>query len=266
MLRQLHGLPGLFAAVFLVTLAVTGSILALAPALDRAGAVVPPAGEVNVAHLAGRVVANYPDTEQIVRDLSGPGGRLLQPGWPGLAGADLVNPVTCWASCRHKGKKRGFTHLLHQQVTVYSRSAFENSPVAGTEPVILVGAGAGIGPLTGFIRKNTDRNPMYLYWGGRSANSDFLYQPELGHYLEDRRLTGLSTAFSRSDERAYVQDRLRQDQTALRQMVETGAQILVCGGRDMAAGVKQVFEEILQPLRLEVDDLKVQGRYLEDVY
>ncbi|HEY9120391.1 MAG TPA: nitric oxide synthase, partial [Marinobacter sp.] len=90
--------------------------------------------------------------------------------------------------------------------------------------------------------------------------------PELGHYLEDRRLTGLSTAFSRSAERAYVQDRLRQDQTDLRQMVETGAQILVCGGRDMAAGVKQVFEEILQPLRLEVDDLRVQGRYLEDVY
>jgi len=136
----------------------------------------------------------------------------------------------------------------------------------GTVPVILIGAGAGIGPLTGFIRKNTARNPMYLYWGGRSANSDFLYQPELGHYLEDRRLTGLSTAFSRSDERAYVQDRLRQDERALRKLVETGAQILVCGGRDMAAGVKQVFEEILQPLRLEVDDLRGQGRYLEDVY
>ena len=29
MLRKLHGLPGLFAVVFLVTLAVTGSILAL---------------------------------------------------------------------------------------------------------------------------------------------------------------------------------------------------------------------------------------------
>ena len=130
----------------------------------------------------------------------------------------------------------------------------------------MIGAGAGIGPLTGFIRKNTARNPMYLYWGGRSPNSDFLYQPELGHYLEDQRLTGLSTAFSRSEEKAYVQDRLLQDQTALRQMVDTGAQILVCGGRDMAAGVKQVLEEILRPLRLEVDDLRAQGRYLEDVY
>jgi sulfite reductase (NADPH) flavoprotein alpha-component len=49
-------------------------------------------------------------------------------------------------------------------------------------------------------------------------------------------------------------------------MIDTGAQVLVCGGRDMAAGVKQVFEEILQPLRLEVEDLRAQGRYLEDVY
>ncbi|GAA0850099.1 PepSY domain-containing protein [Marinobacter szutsaonensis] len=162
----------------------------------------------------------------------------------------------------------GYLHGLKpgDSVEAFIRQNPGFRPATGTVPVILIGAGAGIGPLTGFIRKNTARNPMYLYWGGRSANSDFLYQPELGHYLEDRRLTGLSTAFSRSDERAYVQDRLRQDERALRKLVETGAQILVCGGRDMAAGVKQVFEEILQPLRLEVDDLRVQGRYLEDVY
>jgi len=139
-------------------------------------------------------------------------------------------------------------------------------PATGNTPVILIGAGAGIGPLTGFIRKNTELNPMYLYWGGRSSQSDFLYQPELGRYLEDHRLTGLNTAFSRSDERAYVQDKLRQDETAVRQMVKAGAQILVCGGRDMAAGVTQVIEEILKPLAIDVQTLRDQGRYLEDVY
>jgi sulfite reductase (NADPH) flavoprotein alpha-component len=139
-------------------------------------------------------------------------------------------------------------------------------PATGNTPVILIGAGAGIGPLTGFIRKNTKRNPMYLYWGGRSSQSDFLYQPELGRYLDDHRLTGLNTAFSRSDERAYVQDKLRQDQRAVRQMVNAGAQILVCGGRDMAAGVKQVIEDILRPLATDVETLRAEGRYLEDVY
>lgn len=139
-------------------------------------------------------------------------------------------------------------------------------PATGNRPVILVGAGAGIGPLTGFIRNNTSCNPMYLYWGGRDARSDFLYQPELGRYLEDHRLSGLNTAFSRTDERAYVQDKLKQDELAVRQMVNTGAQILVCGGRDMAAAVRQVIEDIIKPLHIDIETLRGQGRYLEDVY
>jgi len=139
-------------------------------------------------------------------------------------------------------------------------------PATGSQPVILIGAGAGIGPLTGFIRKNTRRNPMYLYWGGRDSSSDFLYQPELGRYLDDHRLSGLNTAFSRADERTYVQDRLKQDELAVQQMVSTGAQILVCGGRDMAAAVRQVIGDILKPLHIDIETLRGQGRYLEDVY
>lgn len=139
-------------------------------------------------------------------------------------------------------------------------------PAGGAQPIILVGAGAGIGPLAGFIRKNTERNPMYLYWGGRNPQSDFLYEPELNHYLTDHRLTGLNTAFSRATEKAYVQDAILADESALRQLIDKGAQVLVCGGRDMATSVSQVFDTILKPLRINVDNLKAEGRYLEDVY
>jgi sulfite reductase (NADPH) flavoprotein alpha-component len=150
----------------------------------------------------------------------------------------------------------------------------EFRPAVGSTPVILIGAGAGIGPLAGFIRKNTQRNPMFLYWGGRNEEADFLYQRDLGRYLDDHRLTGLQTAFSQAKnqaagqitEKTYVQDKLLQDQTAVRQMLEQGAQILVCGGRDMAAGVAQAINDILKPLQINVDVLKAQGRYLEDVY
>ena len=107
---------------------------------------------------------------------------------------------------------------------------------------------------------------MYLYWGGRNPQSDFLYQPELGGYLDDHRLTGLNTAFSRSAEKAYVQDAIIDDETALRQLIEKGAQVLVCGGRDMSSGVRQVFDSILKPSRMDVDELRAEGRYLEDVY
>ena len=139
-------------------------------------------------------------------------------------------------------------------------------PTGGAQSIILVGAGAGIGPLAGFIRKNTAHNPMYLYWGGRNPESDFLYEPELNNYLTDNRLTGLNTAFSRAAEKAYVQDSILADAVALRQLIEKGAQILVCGGRGMASSVSQVFDTILQPLNTNVDNLKAEGRYLEDVY
>jgi sulfite reductase (NADPH) flavoprotein alpha-component len=162
----------------------------------------------------------------------------------------------------------GYLHNLKpgDRITGFIQQNPGFRPAGGATPIILVGAGAGIGPLAGFIRKNTGLSPMYLYWGGRNPQSDFLYQPELGSYLDDHRLTGLNTAFSRSAEKAYVQDAIMDDETALRQLIEKGAQVLVCGGRDMASGVSQVFDSILKPLHLDVDVLRTEGRYLEDVY
>jgi sulfite reductase (NADPH) flavoprotein alpha-component len=139
-------------------------------------------------------------------------------------------------------------------------------PASGTHPVILIGAGTGIGPLAGFIRNNKARHPMHLYWGGRHPASDFLYEPELNRYLADRRLTALRAAFSQVQDRSYVQDRLIHDALALRRLIEKGAQVLVCGSREMAKGVMQALDEVLAPLNLSVLMLKTQGRYREDVY
>jgi sulfite reductase (NADPH) flavoprotein alpha-component len=139
-------------------------------------------------------------------------------------------------------------------------------PASGTHPVILIGAGTGIGPLAGFIRNNKARHPMHLYWGGRNPASDFLYEPELNQYLSDRRLTALRAAFSQVQDRSYVQDRLIGDALALRRLIEKGAQVLVCGSREMARGVMQALDEVLAPLNLSVQTLKAQGRYREDVY
>lgn len=139
-------------------------------------------------------------------------------------------------------------------------------PASGQAPIILIGAGTGIGPLAGFIRNNRSKHPMHLYWGGRNPDSDFLYEPELKHYLADQRLTQLHAAFSQANERSYVQDRLTRDALQLRQLIAAGAQILVCGGREMANGVMQAIDEILLPLHLSVLTLKAQGRYREDVY
>lgn len=162
----------------------------------------------------------------------------------------------------------GFLHELQTgaRIAGFIQPNPQFRPAQGTQPVILIGAGTGIGPLAGFIRGNRSRQPMHLYWGGRHPASDFLYEPELKGYLADRRLTALRAAFSQVQERGYVQDRLLADALALRRLVEKGAQVLVCGSRDMAKGVMLALDEVLAPLNLSVLTLKAQGRYREDVY
>lgn len=139
-------------------------------------------------------------------------------------------------------------------------------PASGKSPVVLIGAGTGIGPLAGFIRNNAGKHPMYLYWGGRDPASDFLYEPELDGYLADQRLTGLNAIFSRTANGGYVQDRLLDHSSQMRRLIEDGAQILVCGSRAMADSIRHTMEAILTPIGRDVATLKLQGRYREDVF
>jgi sulfite reductase (NADPH) flavoprotein alpha-component len=139
-------------------------------------------------------------------------------------------------------------------------------PASGKAPVILIGAGTGIGPLAGFIRNNTGKHPMYLYWGGRDPESDFLYEPELRDYLADRRLTQLHTAFSRVANGQRVQNRLMDDADNMRTLIDNGGQILVCGSSAMAGSVRQALDDLLAPLNMSVQQLKASGRYREDVF
>ncbi len=139
-------------------------------------------------------------------------------------------------------------------------------PASGKAPTVLIGAGTGIGPLVGFIRHNKAHNPMHLYWGGRCPNSDFLYEPELKSYLQDKRLTELNAVFSHDEKHSYVQDKISLDGEELRSLIKDGAQILVCGGRNMANSVAATISEIIAPVGMDLATLKAQGRYREDVY
>lgn len=139
-------------------------------------------------------------------------------------------------------------------------------PLPGKAPVIMIGAGTGIAPLAGFIRKNRRHRPVHLYFGSRDPQSDFLYGADLRACLADCRLTRLVTAFSRIINGGYVQDQVRGDAESIRAVVARGAQIMVCGGKDMAASVMEAIDEIVSPLGFSVESLKSAGLYLEDVY
>ncbi len=139
-------------------------------------------------------------------------------------------------------------------------------PAHNRKPVILIGAGTGIGPLAGFARANRPGRPMHLYFGARHPDSDLFYAQELQDWQADKRLTSVTTAFSRTPSRAWVQDALRADAPRIARLIEDGAQVLVCGGRDMAAGVAEALADILIPAGLTPALLKAEARYVEDTY
>ena len=133
-------------------------------------------------------------------------------------------------------------------------------------PLILVAAGTGVGPMVGFLRRMRPGREAVLYFGTRDPVSDYLFQPQLADDLLSRRLSRLITAFSRTRDRAYVQDRLRADASALRDQIRRGGQVLVCGSIAMARAVAVELEAALAPIGLSVAHLRAEGRYLEDVY
>ena len=133
-------------------------------------------------------------------------------------------------------------------------------------PLILIGAGSGVGPLAGFIRANARRRPVQLFFGLRHPASDFLYQEELATWQAEGKLSRVVTAESRSAAPRHVQDALRAEAAQVAAALRSGARVMVCGGRDMARGVSEALAEILAPLGLTPAQLKSEGRYVEDVY
>lgn len=133
-------------------------------------------------------------------------------------------------------------------------------------PLILIGAGTGIVPLMGFIRNNHACHPIYLYWGGRDPALDYLYKEDLAQMLSNRHLTALRVAFSRVEPKAYVQDIIREDREKLRQLLMHKGELMICGGREMAEGVREALEEILLTTNITLAEMKNAHRYREDVY
>ena len=163
------------------------------------------------------------------------------------------------------------THLLGLQVGDSIAAFARNNPgfaLPRTQrPVLLIGAGTGVAPLAGFIRRNDRRSPMHLYFGGRDPALDFYFGPDIQRWLGEGRLSSLQTVFSRvPDGGGYVQAALRRDAERLRGLVTQGAIVRVCGSRAMALGVVEALDTVLAPLHLSVSQLKAKERYAEDVF
>ncbi|XP_036266100.1 methionine synthase reductase isoform X6 [Pipistrellus kuhlii] len=159
-------------------------------------------------------------------------------------------------------------------------------------PIIMVGPGTGVAPFIGFLQhreKLQEQHPdghygaMWLFFGCRHQERDYLFREELRHFHERGILTHLKVSFSRDSpagkEQApvkYVQDNIQlHSKQVARLLLHENGYIYVCGdAKNMARDVNDTLVEIISK-EVGVDKLeamktlatlKEEKRYLQDVW
>lgn len=135
-------------------------------------------------------------------------------------------------------------------------------------PLLLIGNGTGIAGLRGLIKARVAAGRLrnWLIFGERTQAFDRLYADDIERWRCEGGLERVDLVFSRDQaEKRYVQHRLIECAHQVREWVEQGAAIYVCGSLDgMGPAVHAVLEQILGTERL--DELTATGRYRRDVY
>ena len=215
--------------------------------------------------------------------------RLLGRGFAGFEAGDLLNIIpqgddSPRAYSLASGTRDGFAEIcvrkvpgglastqlcamkLGEEITAYVTPNAHFHLPKGREPIRLIGAGAGIGALAGMVRANTNHREAHLFFGMRTRSGGLPFEADLEQWEADGRLTEMTVALSRSAQPRYVQTALRDDAACVRDLISRGAHVMICGGRDMGAGVRDAIDEIIAPLGLSVRALETEGRYATDVF
>ncbi|MGA7789744.1 MAG: sulfite reductase subunit alpha [Xanthobacteraceae bacterium] len=170
--------------------------------------------------------------------------------------------------------------LPGDKIKVYVQKAQHFAlPADPAKPIIMIGPGTGIAPFRAFLHERQatgapGRN--WLFFGHQRSTCDFFYEDELTAMRSAGLLTQLSLAWSRdSDEKVYVQHRMREAGGELWSWIADGAHIYVCGdAQRMAKDVETALLDIIvahggrepgEAVKV-LNELKIGGRYQTDVY
>jgi sulfite reductase (NADPH) flavoprotein alpha-component len=152
-------------------------------------------------------------------------------------------------------------------------------PADPNVPIIMVGPGTGVAPFRAFLHdRQAAQAPgrNWLFYGHQRSACDFYYEDELKGMKTAGFLTRLSLAWSRdSEQKIYVQDRMRETGRDVWAWLADGAHVYVCGdAKRMAKDVELALVDIVaqhgartpEEAGAFVSDLKKKGRYQQDVY
>ncbi|CAD8052604.1 unnamed protein product [Paramecium sonneborni] len=122
-------------------------------------------------------------------------------------------------------------------------------------PTLLIGIGAGLAPLRGFIQERDyfiqknqfDNCPfqgeMKLFYGCRTE-AEYLFKDELQEYLNQGSLSELKIAYSRKDPKQYVTELITIDQ--LYQHFNMDGILYICGSTDLGRDIQMKISDMLE--------------------
>jgi sulfite reductase (NADPH) flavoprotein alpha-component len=152
-------------------------------------------------------------------------------------------------------------------------------PEDASTPMIMIGPGTGVAPFRSFLHEREalgHKGRNWLFFGERSAGTDFLYERELTAMASSGHLTRLDTAFSRDQaHKIYVQDRMVEQGAMFWSWLTEGARVYVCGDASrMAKDVDQALHALIakhgamseDAAKEYVSQMHDDGRYHKDVY
>jgi cytochrome P450 / NADPH-cytochrome P450 reductase len=223
----------------------------------------------------------------------------LRPRYYSISSSALVDPNRCRITVGvleapavvrpgiHQGTCSTFLSRRTPGEVIYgfvqdTRSPFHH-PADPSLPIIMVGAGTGLAPFMGFLQERAafqkegkQVGPSLLFFGCRHPEQDFLYQDELEGYTEQG-LIQLHVAFSRAESqpKAYVQDKILEQQDLVWHFLQQGAPTYICGDMEkMVPGVAQAYRTLYQRIRGTsaqeaaqwLEEMIAQHRYVVDIW
>uniref|UniRef100_H0WHQ5 Methionine synthase reductase n=1 Tax=Otolemur garnettii TaxID=30611 RepID=H0WHQ5_OTOGA len=230
-------------------------------------------------HFIFNVVEFLSNTTMVLR-------RGVCTGWLATLVASFLQPST---NVSHEDRGRALAPKISISPRTTNSFHLPDDPSA---PIIMVGPGTGIAPFLGFLQhreKLQEQHPdgnfgaMWLFFGCRHQDRDYLFREELRHFLNLGILTHLKVSFSRDarvgEEDApakYVQDNLQlHGKQVAGLLLHEGGYIYVCGdAKNMAKDVNDALVEIisrevgvekLEAMRT-LATLKEEKRYLQDIW
>lgn len=166
-----------------------------------------------------------------------------------------------------------------KKIPFYFRKTNDFKLPDNSSNLIFIANGTGIAPFLGFFNhlkyQGGNNRKIYLFYGCRYSDRDFLFKDEMENFVKTGLLTKIFTAFSRENNNIkYVQDHIKNNEQEFINIFEDNSIIYVCGSFKMS---KDVFETIIHCLcnvkHLDYNDglkimnnLKKEKRYIEDIW